>query len=295
MSDRKGLVRLLKDGREQMHRQWIESLQRSAVYRQELVGDEELREQCGNLLDLIINAVEAGGVDESDGPMWDPVREELASIARDRAEDGLQPSEVAAFVLLLKQPVFHQLSSQQGVDASDIVPELLAIDRVLDNCVLWMTETFQDRLREVIKRQQSDLLELSTPVIELWEKVLALPLIGTLDSVRTQVVMESLLEKIVETRAEVAILDITGVPTVDTMVAQHLLKAVTAGRLMGATCIISGVRPTIAQTMVQLGVDLQDVTTKATLADAFEWALARQRLAVTAADGRVGADEDQPS
>jgi rsbT co-antagonist protein RsbR len=146
---------------------------------------------------------------------------------------------------------------------------------LLDKLGLYTTEVYQKSREEVIARQQSELLELSTPVVSLWEGILALPLIGTLDSERTQVVMESLLTKIIETRAPIAIIDITGVPTVDTLVAQHLLKTVAAARLMGADCMISGIRPQIAQTIVHLGVDLGSVITKATLADAFMLALKR--------------------
>jgi rsbT co-antagonist protein RsbR len=151
---------------------------------------------------------------------------------------------------------------------------------ILDRLGLFTTEVYQKSRNDVIDRQQRDLMELSTPVVQLWQGILALPLIGTLDSERTQVVMENLLTKIVETGAPLAIIDITGVPTVDTLVAQHLLKTVAAARLMGADCIISGIRPQIAQTIVHLGVDLTDVITKSTLADAFAIALKRTGLAV---------------
>src|SRR5712672_2313957 len=140
---------------------------------------------------------------------------------------------------------------------------------------------YQKSREEVISRQQQELLELSTPVVSLWKDILALPLIGTLDSSRTQVVMESLLQKIVESGADIAIIDITGVPTVDTLVAQHLIKTVAAARLMGADCIISGIRPQIAQTIVHLGLEL-GVVSKATMADAF--ALSLRRLGKTVVD-----------
>jgi rsbT co-antagonist protein RsbR len=155
---------------------------------------------------------------------------------------------------------------------------------MLDGLALATTESYQRAREDVIKRQQQELLELSTPVVKLWDGVLALPLIGTLDSARTQVVMESLLERIVATSSSIAIIDITGVPTVDTLVAQHLLKTVAAARLMGADCIISGIRPQIAQTIVHLGVDLGDVATKATMADAVALALERHGFAVVQRD-----------
>jgi rsbT co-antagonist protein RsbR len=151
---------------------------------------------------------------------------------------------------------------------------------LLDKLGLYTAEVFMKSREDLIRRQQMEMLELSTPVVKMFEGILALPLIGTLDSARTQVVMESLLERIVETGASIAIIDITGVPTVDTLVAQHLLKTVAAARLMGADCIISGIRPQIAQTIVHLGVELGQVSTKASLADAFALALRRQNMAV---------------
>jgi rsbT co-antagonist protein RsbR len=188
--------------------------------------------------------------------------------------------ETATFVFSLKQPLFDRIRAEAGRDADVLADDLWRSSTLLDKLGLFTTEVHQRGRDEMILRQQQEMMELSTPVVELWEGVLALPLIGTLDSSRTQIVMENLLTRIVETGAAIAILDITGVPTVDTLVAQHLLKTVAAARLMGAECIISGIRPQIAQTIVHLGVDLQGVITKATLADAFEIALARTGLAV---------------
>jgi rsbT co-antagonist protein RsbR len=203
----------------------------------------------------------------------------LARVSESRALQGFSPSETATFVFSLKQPLFKQL--REGVaDANALADEIWATTTVLDALGLYTTEVYQKTRNEIITRQQQEMLELSTPVVTLWQGILALPLIGTLDSARTQVVMESLLQRIVETGSLIAILDITGVPTVDTLVAQHLLKTVAAARLMGADCIISGIRPQIAQTIVHLGVDLNSVTTKATLADAFAIALKRTGLAV---------------
>jgi rsbT co-antagonist protein RsbR len=201
-------------------------------------------------------------------------REILAAFSAARATQGYSPSETATFVFSLKQPVFNRLRAEIA-DAASLAEAFWAGTLLIDRLGLFTTEAYQKTREEVISRQQRELLELSTPVVELWKDILALPLIGTLDSSRTQVVMESLLEKIVDSGASIAIIDITGVPTVDTLVAQHLMKTVAAARLMGADCIISGIRPQIAQTIVHLGVDLSQVTTKASLADAFLVALAR--------------------
>jgi rsbT co-antagonist protein RsbR len=211
------------------------------------------------------------------------VREFLGGLSRARAQEGASPSETAMFVFSLKRPLFAALRRELGGDADRLAEELWAATELVDRLGLLTTEAYQRGREEVIARQQQDMLELSTPVVKLWDGILALPMIGTLDSARTQVVMETLLQRIVETGAEVAIIDITGVPTVDTLTAQHLLKTVTAARLMGADCIISGIRPQIAQTIVHLGVDLADVTTKATLADAFRTALARTMQSVAPA------------
>jgi len=213
------------------------------------------------------------------GAAWAPVLEFLAVISRSRAIQGFSPAETATFVFSLKKPLFARLRREIN-DAQSLADELWATSVLVDKLGLYTTEMHQKTREEVIARQQQELLELSTPVVNLWKDILALPLIGTLDSARTQVVMESLLQKIVETSAAIAIIDITGVPTVDTLVAQHLLKTVAAARLMGADCIISGIRPQIAQTIVHLGVDLGSVITKATLADAFMVALKRTHSAL---------------
>jgi rsbT co-antagonist protein RsbR len=214
---------------------------------------------------------------------WANTREFLAGVSRARANQGFSPSETATFVFSLKLPLFAKLRQEYGSDAAGLAAEVWTATALLDKLGLWTTEVHQKTREEVIARQQQELLELSTPVVKLWDGVLALPLIGTLDSARTQVVMENLLQQIVQTGAGIAIIDITGVPTVDTLVAQHLLKTVAAARLMGADCIISGIRPQIAQTIVHLGVALGDVVTKATLADAFSLALMRSGLTVARA------------
>jgi rsbT co-antagonist protein RsbR len=239
------------------------------------VSDQEARVQSREFLTLLRAAAGSAGADGVGGPAFAPVRDFLSGLARARVQQGATPTQVATFVFSLKRPLFALLRERHAADAAALADETWAATRLLDALGLHTTEVYQRVREDVISRQQQDMLELSTPVVKLWDGVLALPMIGTLDSARTQVVMETLLQRIVETGAEVAILDITGVPTVDTLTAQHLLKTVTAARLMGAECIISGIRPQIAQTIVHLGVDLQGVTTKATLADAFRLALAR--------------------
>jgi rsbT co-antagonist protein RsbR len=211
---------------------------------------------------------------------WSRVRDILADISRHSVEEGLSPSETAAFIFSFKQPIFDRLRQSFASDGQGLAEEVWRTTVLLDKLGLYTTEVHQRDREDVIRRQQEEMLELSTPVVRLWDRVLALPLIGTLDSARTQTVMQNLLEAIVENSAAIAIIDITGVPTVDTLVAQHLLKTVAAARLMGADCIISGIRPQIAQTIIHLGVDLSEVTTKATLADAFLLALRRIGMSV---------------
>jgi len=206
---------------------------------------------------------------------YDPLRDMLAEISRSRATQGFIPRETATFIFSIKQPLFTAIRESLGKDSSAMADEMWSTTEIVDSLGLHTSEAYLKAREETIRRQQEEMLELSTPVVKLWEGILALPLIGTLDSARTQIVMESLLEAIVQTNSKVAIIDITGVPTVDTVVAQHLLKTVTAARLMGADCIISGVRPQIAQTIVHLGINLLDITTKATLSDAFSLAIHR--------------------
>jgi len=253
---------------------WLESLKKQMV-RSDAASDEQLKRHCGQFLSLFAQAAAKGGMDDIDGRPFDEVRGLLAEISSARARQGSTPSETATFVFSLKQPIFNVLRDALQSDAPALAASLWTISTLIDKLGLYTVEVFQKSRDQIIVRQQQELLELSTPVVKLWQDILALPLIGTLDSARTQVVMESLLQKIVETGAAIAIIDITGVPTVDTLVAQHLMKTIAAARLMGADCIISGIRPQIAQTIVHLGVNLEDVVTKATLADAFVVALGR--------------------
>ncbi|HEX2552695.1 MAG TPA: STAS domain-containing protein [Microvirga sp.] len=246
------------------------------------IRDAELSTQCREFLSVLRQAVASGDVSSLQAPALAPVREFLSDLSRSRASLGFSSSETAMFVFSLKQPLFERLQQENRKDADAFATEAWALTLLLDQFGLHVMEAYQRSREEVIIRQQQEIAELSTPVVKLWEGILALPLIGTLDSARTQVVMENLLQTIVDQNAEIAIIDITGVPTVDTLVAQHLLKTVAAARLMGADCIISGIRPQIAQTMVHLGVEL-NVTSKATLADALSLALQRTGRAVAAA------------
>jgi rsbT co-antagonist protein RsbR len=255
---------------------WLQRLKRTGANGR--IGADQLRGEAAAFLRALVAAVGTGSQDPRDSD-WSETREVLDDLSRSRARHGISPSETAMFVFSLKEPVFACLRAEIG-DASALADEIWQVSVILDELGLHTMEAFQKGREEIIARQEQELLDLSTPVTRLWEGVLAVPLIGTLDSARTQVVMESLLDEIVQTGASIAVMDITGVPAVDTLVAQHLLKTVAAARLMGAECIISGIRPQIAQTIVHLGVDLGDVVTKATLADAFRHALAQLDLEV---------------
>ena len=274
------LQQILIKNQQELLADWVQHQLATDTVRLDLIKESELREQSREFLALLNAAVDSANTIRLAGPAWDSVREFLQGISRSRALQGFSPSETATFVFSLKQPLFARLRAEAGKDAQAVADELWYSTQLLDRLGLYTTEMFQKSREEVIARQQQELLELSTPVVKLWDNILALPLIGTLDSDRTQVVMESLLQKVVETGAAIAIIDITGVPTVDTLVAQHLLKTVAAARLMGADCIISGIRPQIAQTIVHLGVNLSEVTTKATLADAFLVALRRTQASL---------------
>ncbi len=269
------LPTLLAKHHDALLREWIAALSASGT-----APDSGLKTRCGEFLTLFRDGV-ATGAENIDAAAWAPVRDFLDALSRDRAQRGFSASQTAALIFSLKEPLLTRVQTTATGGAAGLATQILRITRLLDALGLYATEVYQRSREELIQRQQEDMLELSTPVVTLWEGVLALPMIGTLDSARTQVVMETLLKRIVDTGSEIAIIDITGVPTVDTLTAQHLLKTVTAARLMGAECIISGIRPQIAQTIVHLGVDLEGVTTKATLADAFKVALHRSGRTVT--------------
>jgi rsbT co-antagonist protein RsbR len=266
---------VLKNNEKEILGEWIQNQLGASTLRKDLLKEADLREQSRTFLSALQNATQRGSLDEMSGDGWSTVRDFLTDLSRSRAQAGFSPTETATFVLSLKQPLFDRLRGEMNGDSDALADEMWRASALIDKLGLHTAESFQQSREDIIGRQQRELMELSTPVVQLWDDVLALPLVGTLDSARTQVVMETLLQKIVDTGAAIAIIDITGVPTVDTLVAQHLLKTIAATRLMGADCIISGIRPQIAQTIVHLGVNLGEVITKATLADAFEVALKR--------------------
>ncbi len=265
---------LIEKHRDAILAEWVAE-QLTAASRTGRIRESELRQQCGDFLDLLRRALESAESTRFEGESWQGVMDLLADISRTRGTQGFTPSEVAMFVFSLKRPLFSRMRRELGGNADALGEESWKATEVLDRLGLYTTEIYQKAREAVIARQQEEMLELSTPVVKLWDGIVALPLIGTLDSNRTQTVMENLLQTIVDTGSAIAIIDITGVPTVDTLVAQHLLKTVAAAKLMGADCIISGIRPQIAQTIVHLGIALGDVVTKGTLADAFKEALGR--------------------
>ena len=265
---------------EEIRADWLKQMS-TAVRRVDLISNEELESQSRELMGAIASGARSGDVTNLDGPAWDQAREILTAISASRAKQGFSTSETATFVLSLKQPIFNLVRREHGTDPTAMFDEIWKSTLMVDKLALVTADAFQASREKFIARQQEELMELSTPGVKLWDGILALPIIGTLDSARTQVVMESLLQAVVQTNSRVAIIDITGVPTVDTLVAQHLLKTITAARLMGADCIISGVRPQIAQTIVHLGIDLAGVITKAKLSDAFALALQRTGQVVT--------------
>jgi rsbT co-antagonist protein RsbR len=272
------LAEIISRNEDKIRAEWTQDMSKS-VQRSDLISKTELDEQCRALLSAIVAGVKTGG--DTAGAGWSSAREFLQEIATSRARQGFSSVDVATFVLSLKRPLFAAIREALSKNQDLMFQTLWAGTELLDRLALVTTEAYITAKEELITRQQQELLELSTPVVKLWDGILALPIIGTLDSARTQVVMENLLETVVATNSKFAIIDITGVPTVDTLVAQHLLKTITAARLMGAECIISGVRPQIAQTIVHLGINLEDVITKAKLSDAFALALQRSGRTVT--------------
>jgi rsbT co-antagonist protein RsbR len=269
----------LRRDEESLLRDWIAGQVKTHGRQMSAAEEKQLVAHCREFLEVFRQAIQSGA-DDIAKPEWSAARDMLGQLSAARARAGSTPVETAMFIFALKEPLFARMRDNDE-DPRALASAIWKATILLDRLGLFTTEIFQKTREEVIARQQQELLELSTPVVRLWDNVLALPLIGTLDSARTQVVMQNLLEAIVQTRSDIAVIDITGVPTVDTLVAQHLLKTVAAARLMGADCIISGIRPQIAQTIIHLGVNLEDVTTKATLADAFAVALKRTGYAVT--------------
>ncbi len=267
------LARVVKNNEREILADWLKSQLSADTLRPDLMSEDTLRSESREFLTLFREALRSADKGDIDGAGWDEVRRFLDTLSSSRARHGFASSETATFVFSLKQPLFSLLRREFDKKAEALADELWNATVVLDRLGLYTSEAYLRSREEIIGRQQREILELSTPVVQLWDDILAVPLVGTLDSSRTQVVMETLLQRIVDTGAAIAIIDITGVPTVDTLVAQHLMKTIAATRLMGADCIVSGIRPQIAQTIVHLGVNLGEVVTKSTLADAFALAL----------------------
>jgi rsbT co-antagonist protein RsbR len=274
------IATILQKYEDDLVKEWIKEMRSSGSSKEARIAETEVFSQAKEFIGLLQQAVQSGNLTEFNRGEWVSVSQFLDGISRSRVQQGFAADETATFILSFKKPLFARLRAELSKDLESLADETWTATQLLDQLGLMSVRSFQKSREEVINRQQEEMLELSTPVVKLWDGILALPMIGTLDSARTQVVMESLLQRIVDTGSEIAIIDITGVPTVDTLVAQHLLKTVTAIRLMGADCIISGVRPQIAQTIVHLGVDLQGVTTKASLADALRVALKQAGFAI---------------
>jgi rsbT co-antagonist protein RsbR len=272
-NDNTAIAALIEKHQQTLLNGWLTGLKRGSRSRN-ADNDAATADLAREFLEQLSRGTASGNFEDITASEWAPTRELLEDFSRSRASQGFTPSETAVFVFSFKELLFEALRSEGGRSAEQVASQTWAVTRLLDQLGLYTIECYSRTREEVIGRQQQELLELSTPVVELWEGVLALPLIGTLDSARTQMVMENLLERIVASGAETAIIDITGVPTVDTLVAQHLIKTISAARLMGADCILSGIRPQIAQTIVHLGLEL-NVVSKATMADALALALRR--------------------
>jgi rsbT co-antagonist protein RsbR len=274
------ITQLLQKKKKDILELWMKNQLKDEGLREDLITNEELRGQSEELIDALVSNLNSGNMADIDSNEWSPAIEILGGIAITRARQGFSPRETGNFVFSLKEALLSILQQELKEDPGVLYQESLKISQLMDSLTVVTFETFIKGREEVILRQTDEITEISTPVIRVWDGILALPIIGTLDSARTQVVMENLLQEIVATRSSIAILDISGVPAVDSLVAQHLIKTVSATRLMGAECIISGIRPEIAQTVVHLGIDLSSIITKASLASALAYAFKVMRLEV---------------
>lgn len=274
------IAKLLQKKRKQILEDWMSAQLSDASLREDLMSNEELREQSIELLDALLKSITEKNLSNVQSEEFEAVYEVLSGISISRARQGFSPKETGVYVFSLKDALLKSVASELKDDAPALVDAILKLNQLMDYLGIVTFETFIKGREEVILRQTDEITEISTPVIRVWEGILALPIIGTLDSSRTQVVMENLLQEIVDSESTIAILDISGVPAVDSLVAQHLIKTVAATRLMGAECIISGIRPEIAQTVVHLGIDLSNIVTKATLASALKYAFTLLKMEV---------------
>ena len=273
-------VKIFQKKKNSIIEKWIKAQAADDSLREDLITNEDIRLQCEELLSGFIDSLSDTNIEDGQSRDFENVIEILSAISMSRAKQGFSPRETAAFIYGLKEALLQTLS-EEIPDPEILYKQSMAISRLMDNFGMVTFETFIKGREEVILRQTDEITEISTPVISVWDGILALPIIGTLDSSRTQVVMENLLQALVDTESTIAILDISGVPAVDSLVAQHLIKTVSATRLMGAECIISGIRPEIAQTVVHLGIDLSNIITKATLASALKASFAMLNLEVS--------------
>jgi rsbT co-antagonist protein RsbR len=277
-------AQLLQKQKQQIMEIWMNNQLSEVTLRDDLISNDELRQQSEDLLDGLSRAIDSGNYDNIYTADYDQVTDILSDISITRARKGFSPRETGLYVMSLKLALNQVMEQSFNGQVEEKYKEIVQLNRLFDNLSIITFETFIKGREEVIMRQNDEISEISTPVIRIWDGILALPIIGTLDSARTQVVMENLLQEIVNTGSSIAILDISGVPAVDSLVAQHLIKTVSATRLMGAECIISGIRPEIAQTIVHLGIDLSNICTKASLASALQLAFKMQNLEVRKAE-----------
>ncbi|MCX2480834.1 STAS domain-containing protein [Pedobacter sp. MC2016-15] len=273
------ITKVFKKKQSAILERWIKNQLANEGLRDDLMSNEDLRADSEELVAALVSSLNEKTLLDYESSEFDHVIEILSGISISRARQGFSPRETGAFILSLREALIEVLQ-EEIKDTKELMDTSLKLYRLLDHLSVITFETFIKGREEVILRQTDEITEISTPVIRVWDGILALPIIGTLDSARTQVVMESLLTEIVESGSSVAILDISGVPTVDSLVAQHLLKTVSATRLMGAECIISGIRPEIAQTIVHLGIDLSSIVTKASMASALQYAFRTLKLEV---------------
>jgi len=273
-------IKIFQTKRSLILEQWMKNQMNDESLRQDLISNEDQRQQSEEFMNSFIDGLNEKSIEDPSSRSFDKMQEILSSISVSRAKQGFTSRETGAYIFSFKEALLHILSKEMK-DATALYSESMKINKLIDSFGISTFETFIKGREEVILRQTDEITEISTPVIRVWDGILALPIIGTLDSSRTQVVMENLLQEIVETGSVIAILDISGVPAVDSLVAQHLIKTVSATRLMGAECIISGIRPEIAQTVVHLGIDLSNIITKATLASALKTAFTILQLEVT--------------
>jgi rsbT co-antagonist protein RsbR len=277
---KKETIRLLSENRKLISESWVNILLENESLRDDFMTNEDLQVQSEELVFALIDALKKGNSNNIETEEYEEVLEIITSLSMSRAKKGYSPRETGLYVLSLKEAFLRFLQEKKGHDLASLLDEVLTLNKLIDDLSIITFDTFIKGREEIILRQTNEIEEISTPVIRVWEGIVALPIIGTLDSARTQVVMENLLNEIVQTGSSIAILDISGVPAVDSLVAQHLIKTVSATRLMGAECIISGIRPEIAQTIVHLGIDLSGISTKASLASALQFAFQKLKMKV---------------